>query len=296
MLDTCVPEGALFYGQNRRRKVVAFDEALRTLTKGVAKAAQSLLRSGHTPPPEYEKRKCSKCSLVQICQPHKPSHAGKRGAVAVTDHRGLAPVRRHLNTLYVTTPDAWLHKDGENVVVKVDGKEQARVPVHILGGIVCLGALGVTPALMGHCAEQGVRISFMSRSGRFLARVEGPVSGNVLLRRSQYRLADSQEQTSLLASHLVTGKIVNQRTVVRRALRDHNTTSSADWSSRLKTCERRLSDAAPTKRQFTGHRRKLEESREKPLVPTLECFAILCAPRNRPSHSPAAPADPHWTH
>lgn len=153
-------------------------------------------------------------------------------------------MRRHLNTLYVTTPEAWLHKDGENVVVKVEGKEQARVPVHILGGIVCLGSLGVTPALMGHCAERGVCISFMSRSGRFLARVEGPVSGNVLLRRGQYRLADNKEQTSLLASHIVTGKIANQRTVVRRALRDYRTTSSADWKARLETSERRLGDAA----------------------------------------------------
>ena len=153
-------------------------------------------------------------------------------------------MRRHLNTLYVTTPDAWLHKEGENVVVKVDGKEQARVPVHILGGIVCLGSLGATPALMAHCAERGLCVSFMSRYGRFLARVEGPVSGNVLLRRGQYRFADNQEQTGLLASHIVTGKIVNQRTVVRRALRDYGESSSDEWNSRLEASERRLSDAA----------------------------------------------------
>ncbi len=152
-------------------------------------------------------------------------------------------MRRHLNTLYVTKPDAWLHKDGENVVVKVDGEEQARVPFHILGSIVCFGSLGATPALIGHCAERGVCVSFMNRNGRFLARIEGPVSGNVLLRRGQYRLADSPEQTGLLASHIVTGKILNQRTVVRRALRDYGG-SSADWAARLQASERRLSNAA----------------------------------------------------
>ena len=99
-------------------------------------------------------------------------------------------MRRHLNTLYVTTNEAWLHKDGENAVVKVDGAERGRVPVHLLGGIVCFGTIGITPALMGHCANHGVCVSMMSRNGRFLARVEGPVSGNVLLRRSQYRTAD----------------------------------------------------------------------------------------------------------
>ena len=153
-------------------------------------------------------------------------------------------MRRHLNTLYVTTPDAWLHKDGENVVVKVDGAEMARVPVHVLGGIVSLGTAGITPALMGHCAERGVCISLMSRNGRFLARVEGPVSGNVLLRRRQYRVADTPELSAVLASHIVTGKVLNQRTVVRRALRDYGADSSTDWRTRLSTCESRLSDAA----------------------------------------------------
>lgn len=76
MLGTCVPEGALFYGQNRRRKVIVFDHALRTLTESVAEAAKSLLRNGETPPPVYEKRKCSRCSLIQVCQPRQPSGTG----------------------------------------------------------------------------------------------------------------------------------------------------------------------------------------------------------------------------
>ena len=87
-------------------------------------------------------------------------------------------MRRHLNTLYVTTESAWLRKDGENVVVEVDGDERGRVPVHLLGGIVCFGAVGMTPALMGHCAECGVCVSMLGRNGRFLARVEGQTSGN----------------------------------------------------------------------------------------------------------------------
>lgn len=153
-------------------------------------------------------------------------------------------MRRHLNTLYVTTNEAWLHKDGENAVVKVDGAERGRVPVHLLGGIVCFGSVGITPALMGHCASHGVCVSMMSRNGRFLARVEGPVSGNVLLRRSQYRIADDTTKTAALVGHIVTGKVLNQRAVVRRALRDHGATISTETGSRLKACERRLTDAA----------------------------------------------------
>ncbi len=153
-------------------------------------------------------------------------------------------MRRHLNTLYVTTHDAWLHKDGENVVVKVDGKNRMRVPVHLLGDVVCFGATGLTPALMGHCADRGVCITMLGRNGRFLARMEGPVSGNVLLRRSQYRAADDSPSEAAIASHVVTGKLHNQRTVVRRALRDHATKSGPDWQDRLNGCQIRLRDAA----------------------------------------------------
>ena len=153
-------------------------------------------------------------------------------------------MRRHLNTLYVTTEHAWLHKDGENAVVKVEGAEHGRVPMHLLGGIVCFGSIGATPPLLGHCAERGICLSFLSRNGRFLARVEGPVSGNVLLRRSQYRASDDMEMNSALASNMVIGKLLNQRTVVRRALRDHGSKMSATGRAELEGCVRRLGDAA----------------------------------------------------
>ena len=152
-------------------------------------------------------------------------------------------MRRHLNTLYVTTENAWLHKDGENVVVKVDGQERARVPLHLLSGIVCLGALGLTPALLGRCAEHGVCITLANRNGRFLGRVEGPVSGNVLLRKTQYEAA-GDGRADALTSHIVTGKVLNQRTVLRRALRDHGDCRDEETVGRLRSCERRLTNTA----------------------------------------------------
>ncbi|MCY3837896.1 MAG: type I-C CRISPR-associated endonuclease Cas1c [Gammaproteobacteria bacterium] len=158
-------------------------------------------------------------------------------------------MRRHLNTLYVTTENAWLHKDGENAVVEVDGVETGRVPVHLLGGIVCFGPVGMTPALVGHCVQRGVCVSMLGRNGRFLARIEGPVSGNVLLRRAQYRATDDVAVTAKLAGHIVTGKLLNQRTVVRRALRDHGATMVADTRERVAACDRRLTDTA---RRSTG--------------------------------------------
>ena len=153
-------------------------------------------------------------------------------------------MRRHLNTLYVTTKGAWLHKDGENAVVKIDGRESGRVPVHLLGGIICFGSIGISPPLMGHCAERGVCISLLSRSGRFVARIEGPVSGNVLLRRDQYHVTDDPLKSALLVRSIVTGKLLNQRNVIRRALRDHGKNVAEEARARLETCIRRLTNAA----------------------------------------------------
>lgn len=130
-------------------------------------------------------------------------------------------MKKHLNTLFVTTQGAYLAKEGETVVVKVNQEIRLRVPMHTIGGIVCFGNVSCSPFLMGFCGENGVGISFLSEYGRFLARVHGPVSGNVLLRREQYRKADDLEYSAQIAKAFVIGKIANCRTVLQRALRDH---------------------------------------------------------------------------
>jgi len=127
-------------------------------------------------------------------------------------------MKKLLNTLYVTSEGAALRKDGENAVVSVDGAERARVPFHMLASIVLFGPVAVSPAMMGAAAAQGMTIVLLDRFGRFQARIEGPVTGNVLLRRAQY--AASEAPTAIVRA-LLLGKIANQRTVLMRALRDH---------------------------------------------------------------------------
>lgn len=131
-------------------------------------------------------------------------------------------MKKHLNTLFVTTQGSYLHKDGETVAVKVGDETKLRVPVHTIGGIVCFGQVSCSPYLMGFCAERDVGISFLTEYGRFLARVQGPVSGNVLLRREQYRRADDGSETVAVARAVLTGKIANSRAVLQRAVRDHD--------------------------------------------------------------------------
>jgi CRISPR-associated protein Cas1 len=153
-------------------------------------------------------------------------------------------MKTHLNTLFVTTQGAYLAKDGETVAVRIDKEVKLRVPVHTLDGVVCFGNVGCSPFLMGFCAERDVSISFLTENGRFLARVLGPVSGNVLLRREQYRRADDPIFSALMSKGFVTGKIANCRTVLQRVVRDHSDKVDcqviADAVSRLTTSLRRL--------------------------------------------------------
>lgn len=129
--------------------------------------------------------------------------------------------KKHSNTLYITTQGASLFTEGETVVVKIDREVAIRVPLHNLEGIVCFGRVFCTPQLMGRCADRNISISFLTERGRFLAKVVGPISGNVLLRREQYRRADDEGSSSDLARAFVGAKIANCRMVVKRALRDH---------------------------------------------------------------------------
>lgn len=130
-------------------------------------------------------------------------------------------MRRQLNTLYVTTDGAWLRKDGANIVMEVERQERVRLPVHMLESLVCIGRVAVSPQLLGFCSEQGISICYLTSRGRFHARVEGPVSGNVLLRREQYRRSDDSRRCGAIVRNLLVGKIHNQRAVLARGWRDH---------------------------------------------------------------------------
>lgn len=144
-------------------------------------------------------------------------------------------MRKMLNTLYVTTQGAYLHKEGETVVVKVERENRLRLPIHTLSSIVCFGQVSCSPFLLGRCAEKDVAVSFMTEYGKFLARVQGPVSGNVLLRREQYRRADCENATAKIARMFVVGKVANSRHIIHRVLRDHQ--DKVDGGHLEQTCK-----------------------------------------------------------
>ncbi|XWN29935.1 MAG: type I-C CRISPR-associated endonuclease Cas1c [Devosia sp.] len=146
-------------------------------------------------------------------------------------------MKKLLNTLYVSTEGASVRKDGQNAVVLIDGEERSRVPLHMLSAVVAFGPISLSPAFLGAAARAGITVSLLDRVGRFEARVEGPVTGNVLLRRAQYRA--SQEPTGIVRS-IVLGKIANQRSVLMRALRDHGDGIAPDERANVAVAIERL--------------------------------------------------------
>ena len=124
------------------------------------------------------------------------------------------------NTLYVTTPEAYLRLEGDTVCVMVEDQKRLQVPLHHIGSFVLFDPVMLSPALLGRCAEEGKSVVWLTFSGRFSARLEGPVSGNILLRQAQFRAADNAKLSLELARATVAGKLRNSRQLLLRAARE----------------------------------------------------------------------------
>lgn len=162
-------------------------------------------------------------------------------------------MKKLLNTLYVTTQDTYLRKEGETVVVEKEKQVLLRLPIHTLQGLVTFGNVMTSPYLLNLCAERGVSVSFMSESGKFLARVTGPVSGNVLLRLSQMRAYEDKSKKGDIARSFVIGKLMNARSVLLRRMRDHGETADiAESSAKILDVLRRVRDSAPDAERLRG--------------------------------------------
>jgi CRISPR-associated protein Cas1 len=137
-------------------------------------------------------------------------------------------VKTLLNTLYVTTPDAYLRLEGETVCVVVEKEKRLQVPLHHLSGFVCFGHTMLSPALLTRCAEEGRSVVWLDANGRFGARLEGPVSGNILLRQAQHKAAEDRYKTLDFALSFVAGKLRNSRQLLFRSGRDAKLTEDRD--------------------------------------------------------------------
>lgn len=157
-------------------------------------------------------------------------------------------MKKLLNSLYVLSEDAYLSLDGETVVVTTEN-ETKKIPLHTLESIVSFSYKGASPALMGKCAGNGVALSFFTPNGRYLASSGGAENGNVLLRREQYRIADSKERSLPIASSFLAGKLYNSKYVLLRTVRDHPMQTNVDA---LKSAAQRITSYMSDLKSVSG--------------------------------------------
>lgn len=164
-------------------------------------------------------------------------------------------MRKLLNILYITTPEAYISRDGLNVVVSANGEEVFRIPSVNIEGIVTFGYMGASPGLMQLCNENNISITFLSPHGRFISRVQGPTRGNVLLRKIQYSLSENEEWTLHISRLMIAAKIQNSISVLRRYIRDYGANEAVEAAAKTLEINKidalRATDSTPL-RGFEG--------------------------------------------
>ena len=243
-----------------------------------------MLAAGRTPPARYEAKRCDACSLLELCRPKALEQPRRVAAwlARLVEERGM---RRYLNTLYVQTEGARLRKDGTNLVVRSTGPRRAASRPTCWAGSSASAACRLSPPLLGFCCESGITVTWLSEHGRFLARVEGPVSGNVLLRREQYRRSDDPAACAALVRSFVLAKTLNQRyrTAISKAFRI------------LIASDRRATDPADDTRLLESFPGGLPVRRRAGPRPTLRQHPATCLARgDQQDQAIAIRADTHW--
>ena len=159
-------------------------------------------------------------------------------------------MRKLQNTVYITTQGSYLHKERETLVIEQERRKVAQLPVHAIGHIFCFGNVLVSPFLMGFCGENNVNLVFYTENGRFLGRLQGRQSGNVLLRRAQYRKSETEPVS--IARNIIAAKIQASKRVLQRRQRNHGEIHDTDWH--------RCSAEAFKRRHGSDHPRRVSQA------------------------------------
>lgn len=161
-------------------------------------------------------------------------------------------MRKLMNTLYVTMPEAYLSKDGQNVVVSVRQQEVFRIPSINIEGIVTFGYMGASPGLMKLCCDNGISLTFLSPNGKFISRIQCATHGNVLLRKAQYALSDDEDQSLHVAKLIIAAKIQNYRNILKRYCRDYGECQEVETAARILETNKRHALNAEDKTKLMG--------------------------------------------
>lgn len=155
-------------------------------------------------------------------------------------------MKKHLNTLYITSDDAYIHKERETFIIEINNEKVFQAPIHTIENIVCFGFKALSPQVMAFCAENNVGISYLTETGKFLARVYGAQKGNVLLRKAQYAISDNEFESLQIAKPIIAAKVSNYRHLLLRHQRNHPDNCPDDVVTSAETLGRRLTNIQQT--------------------------------------------------
>ena len=224
-----VPRGYQFYAATRERVTVEFTPELRAQTLSAIQLCQELSAAECPPPPlpSELRHRCFGCSLAPVCLPEETLYQLEAPAVEKVDGETptpaklarVVPARDEGAVLYVTEPGSHVGKRGEHLVVKKDGKETAKVPMHALRQVVVIGNVQVSTQSLQTLIENEIPVAYLTGHGKFIGVFQAAPKKNVGLREAQYRkFADAAECVDL-AREVVRAKVANQRTLLMRSLR-----------------------------------------------------------------------------
>jgi CRISPR-associated protein Cas1 len=210
-------EGVIYYASTKQRTAVRLDDALIERTLAAVRELRAVAEDTIPPPPLVDSPKCPRCSLVGICLPDEVNLL--RG-VDQQGVRRLVPGRDDAGPLYVTTQGATVGKNGERLSVRRPGGDDARVRLIDVSHVALFGNVQVTAQALRGLAERGLPLLHFTYGGWLTAVTTGPGGRNVLLRLAQHRSATDDDASLALAKAFVSGKIRNQRTLLRRNHRE----------------------------------------------------------------------------
>lgn len=255
-----VERGFQFYAGSRERVEVRFTDELRAKTRKAIDECQRLstLDAPPDPLPSELRHRCFGCSLAPVCLPEETLYQIGLPATTAEPNAPPAGVTRVLPqsddgaVLYVQEPGSHVGKRSEHLVVRKDGREITRVPMHAIRQLVVFANVQVSTQALETLAANEIPVAYLTGYGRFIGTFAPAERKNVGLREAQFRrFADPSECLSL-SKAVVRGKLINQRALLMRSLRGDGDRGSDEPAARdLAELIRRL-DGAPTLETVLG--------------------------------------------
>jgi CRISP-associated protein Cas1 len=209
--------GYLYFAGSHKRVPIEFDDDLATLALNAVRRARAATDEP-IPPPLLDSPKCPRCSLVGICLPDETAVLQERRPAETI--RPLIVPLAEAAPLYVVTPGAFVGKHDEVIEIKRDGAVIDEVRLIDISHLSVFGNVQVSTQALRALLDRKIPTFYFSFGAWLSGMTVPPTNHSIDARIAQYRVASEDGACLPIARAIVEGKIRNQRTMVRRALKD----------------------------------------------------------------------------